>query len=104
MLFWVRLIEEEMPSFLEVLKRAGEPKWLVSLASDTFLLDFVRISANCRGYCRKGVTMRWLLSFLLFALLGIVHAISSSGNRLLVVNEEPAEKDKYSKFWADLEG
>ena len=48
--------------------------------------------------------MRWIIYSLLFALLGIVHAISSSGNRLLVVNEEPAEKDKYSKFWADLEG
>lgn len=48
--------------------------------------------------------MRWLLSSLLVSFLGIAHALSSSGNRLLVVIEEAAEKDKYSQFWDDLEG
>lgn len=47
--------------------------------------------------------MRWILSFLLLGLLGIVQALSSSGNRLLVVLEDLAEKDKYSKFIGDLE-
>ena len=48
--------------------------------------------------------MRWLLSFLLVSLLGLAQALSSSGNRLLVVIEEAAEKAKYSQFWGDLEG
>ena len=48
--------------------------------------------------------MGWLLSILLLGLLGAVQAISSTGNRLLVVNEDASEKDKYSKFWGDLEG
>jgi len=48
--------------------------------------------------------MRWLLSFLVLGLLGLTQALSSSGNRLLVVIEEAAEKDKYSQFWGDLEG
>ena len=47
--------------------------------------------------------MRWLFSFLLLALLGVVQALSSSGDRLLVVLEELAEKDKYSEFWEDLQ-
>jgi oligosaccharyltransferase complex subunit beta len=47
--------------------------------------------------------MRWLFSFLLLALLGVVQALSSSGARLLVVLEELAEKDKYSEFWEDLQ-
>lgn len=34
----------------------------------------------------------------------MVQAASSSGNRLLVVLEELAEKSKYSKYIADLEG
>lgn len=48
--------------------------------------------------------MRWLLSFLLLGLLSVVQAASSSGNKLLVVLEELAEKTKYSKYIADLEG
>jgi len=47
--------------------------------------------------------MRWLLSFLLLGLLSVVHAVSSSGNKLLVVLEELADKAKYSKYLADLE-
>jgi oligosaccharyltransferase complex subunit beta len=48
--------------------------------------------------------MRWLLSFLLLGLLSVVQALSSSGNNLLVVLEELAEKSQYSKYLADLEG
>lgn len=48
--------------------------------------------------------MRSLLSFLLLGLLGLVHALRSSGGRLLVVIEEAAEKEKYTTFWGDLEG
>ncbi len=48
--------------------------------------------------------MRVLLSFLILGLLGIASALSTSGNRLLVVLEELAEKDKYSKFFGDLKG
>lgn len=49
-------------------------------------------------------TMRWLLSFLLLGLLSVVQALSSSGSNLLVILEELAEKSKYSKYLADLEG
>jgi oligosaccharyltransferase complex subunit beta len=48
--------------------------------------------------------MRWFLSILLLGLLGVVNAVSSTGNRLLVVLEELAEKDNYSKFFGDLKG
>ena len=48
--------------------------------------------------------MRWLFSCLLLGALGLVQALSSSGSRLLVVIEEIADKEKYSRFWADLEG
>ncbi|MCJ1277352.1 oligosaccharyl transferase glycoprotein complex, beta subunit [Puttea exsequens] len=47
--------------------------------------------------------MRWLSSLLLVALLGLVGALSSTGNRLLVVIEELSQKAKYSTFWSDLE-
>ncbi|TVY81690.1 Dolichyl-diphosphooligosaccharide--protein glycosyltransferase subunit wbp1 [Lachnellula suecica] len=47
--------------------------------------------------------MRWILSFLLLGLLAVVQAASSSGNKLLVVLEELAEKSKYSKYLGDLE-
>ncbi len=48
--------------------------------------------------------MRGFLSFLLIGLFAVVNALSSSGNRLLVVLEELGEKEKYSKFFGDLEG
>jgi len=48
--------------------------------------------------------MRWLFSLLLLALLAVVEAVSSSGNKLLVVLEELADKTKYSKYFGDLEG
>jgi oligosaccharyltransferase complex subunit beta len=46
--------------------------------------------------------MRWLFSLLL-GLAGAVHALSSSGNRLLVVQEDASEKELFSTFWKDLE-
>jgi oligosaccharyltransferase complex subunit beta len=48
--------------------------------------------------------MRWLFSFLLLWVASTVSALSATGNRLLVILEEAAEKDKYGKFWGDLEG
>lgn len=48
--------------------------------------------------------MRWLLTLGLLTLLSLVQALSSNGNRLLVVIEEGTEKEKYSQFWGDLEG
>ena len=50
------------------------------------------------------VKMRWLLTLGFLTLLSLVRALSSSGNRLLVVIEEGTEKEKYSQFWGDLEG
>jgi hypothetical protein len=48
--------------------------------------------------------MKWLLSLLLLGLCSLAQAISSSGNRLLVILEDVAEKAKYGKYLADLEG
>ncbi|BCS29400.1 dolichyl-diphosphooligosaccharide-protein glycotransferase [Aspergillus puulaauensis] len=47
--------------------------------------------------------MRWCPSLLLFGFLAAVNALSSSGNRLLVVLEEATEKALYSTLWGDLE-
>ncbi|KAI1434128.1 Dolichyl-diphosphooligosaccharide--protein glycosyltransferase subunit WBP1 [Xylaria sp. CBS 124048] len=47
--------------------------------------------------------MRSLLSFLILLLVAVVEAISSSGSRLLVILEDVAEKNGYSKFIGDLE-
>ncbi|RFU32416.1 hypothetical protein B7463_g3944, partial [Scytalidium lignicola] len=47
--------------------------------------------------------MKWIFSFLLLGLLNLAEAASSSGNRLLVVLEELADKAKYSKYFGDLE-
>jgi hypothetical protein len=47
--------------------------------------------------------MQWFLSLLLIGLFGFASALSSSGNRLLVV-EELEEQDKYSTFFMDLKG
>ncbi len=47
--------------------------------------------------------MRWLLSLLLLELLSAVYAVSSGGNKLLIVLEELADKAKYSKYLGDLE-
>ncbi|KAL2822204.1 Dolichyl-diphosphooligosaccharide--protein glycosyltransferase subunit WBP1 [Aspergillus cavernicola] len=48
--------------------------------------------------------MRWCPSLLLFGFLAAVNALSSSGNRLLVVLEDAEEKGSYSTLWGDLEG
>jgi oligosaccharyltransferase complex subunit beta len=48
--------------------------------------------------------MRHLVIPLLLVLSGIVQALSSAGERLLVVLEEESEKASFSQFWADLEG
>lgn len=48
--------------------------------------------------------MRWIFSFLLLGLLNLVQAASSSGNRLLVILEDAADKAKYSKYFGDLQG
>jgi len=47
--------------------------------------------------------MKSLLSLLLLGLVGLVQALSSTGNRLLVVLEEASDKSKYSSFFGDLE-
>ncbi|KAI9713688.1 MAG: oligosaccharyl transferase glycoprotein complex, beta subunit [Chrysothrix sp. TS-e1954] len=46
----------------------------------------------------------YLLTWLLLGVLSCVGALGSSGSRLLVVTDEPKEKDRYSKFFSDLEG
>lgn len=48
--------------------------------------------------------MRWLLSFLILAIVAVVKAASFTGNRLLVVLDEQAEREKYSVFLDDLTG
>lgn len=45
-----------------------------------------------------------VLSVLLLCLFGIVQCLSTSGSRLLVLTDEPENKDSYSKLWADLQG
>lgn len=63
-----------------------------------FLISLLRCAEICQ------LKMRWSLSLFLFGFLAVVHALSSSGNRLLVVLEDGSEKDLYSTFWSDLEG
>ena len=48
--------------------------------------------------------MRWLLSFVVAALLAAVQAVGFTGKRLLVVLDEAGEKERYSVFLGDLEG
>lgn len=48
--------------------------------------------------------MKSLISFAVLLFAAVSHAISSSGDRLLVVLEDVAEKETYSKFLGDLEG
>ncbi|KAI5204173.1 oligosaccharyl transferase subunit beta [Aureobasidium subglaciale] len=47
--------------------------------------------------------MKSFLSLLLLGLVSLVQALSSTGNRLLVVLEESSDKSKYSSFFGDLE-
>lgn len=48
--------------------------------------------------------MRHLLLFPLLALLSFAGALSSAGDRLLVVLEDESEQSSYSQFWGDLAG
>ena len=48
--------------------------------------------------------MRWLLALLLAPFLSLTFALSSSGNRLVVISEDAAEQKKFSKLFADLKG
>lgn len=48
--------------------------------------------------------MRSFLSLAAVLLAGVANAVSSSGDRLLVILEDVANKVEYSKFFADLEG
>ncbi|KAI0162077.1 Dolichyl-diphosphooligosaccharide--protein glycosyltransferase subunit WBP1 [Xylariaceae sp. FL1272] len=48
--------------------------------------------------------MRSLVSLALVAMVAVVHAISSSGSRLLVIMDDVADKANYSHFLGDLEG
>ncbi|KAI2619609.1 Dolichyl-diphosphooligosaccharide-protein glycosyltransferase 48kDa subunit [Hypoxylon sp. NC1633] len=48
--------------------------------------------------------MKSLISFVILLFAALTHALSSAGDRLLVVLEDVAEKQLYSKFLADLEG
>lgn len=45
-----------------------------------------------------------IASLLAVCLVGLVNALSSTGSRLLVILDDVADKDKYSKFWGDLQG
>lgn len=66
---------------------------------------FGSLSLLCPIDCWDTAKMRSLVSFLLLVLAAAVQAISSNGgNRLLVILEDVAEKDGYSKFIGDLEG
>ena len=48
--------------------------------------------------------MRSLPSFLVLLLATIAYAASATGDRLLVILEDVAQKADYSKFLGDLEG
>jgi oligosaccharyltransferase complex subunit beta len=45
-----------------------------------------------------------IASLLALCLVGFVSAISSTGTRLLVILDDASDKDKYTKFWGDLNG
>jgi hypothetical protein len=59
---------------------------------------------QCQVLLRQFMIMRWLLSFLVLAIVAVVRAASFTGNRLLVVLDEQAEREKYSVFLEDLTG
>ena len=64
----------------------------------------VRLEAAIGNYTPRQHNMRWLFSLLLLGLLGLASAVSTAGNRLLVVLEDLAEKGKYGVFFGDLKG
>ncbi|KAM5483905.1 oligosaccharyl transferase glycoprotein complex, beta subunit [Microsporum audouinii] len=48
--------------------------------------------------------MKWLLTFLCLSIYSAaVHGLSSTGDRLLVIQEDDSERELFSTFWADLE-
>jgi oligosaccharyltransferase complex subunit beta len=47
--------------------------------------------------------MKTLFSFLVLLFAAIVHALSTAGDRLLIVLDDVAEKEGYSQFFGDLE-
>jgi len=47
--------------------------------------------------------MRSLFSIFVFVFAAVVSAISTSGNRLLAILDDVADKENYSKFVGDLE-
>ena len=63
---------------------------------------YVRCPSSCNF--ANSYMMRWLLSFLVLAIAAVASAKSFTGNRLLVVLEEQAEREKYSVFLEDLAG
>lgn len=48
--------------------------------------------------------MRLPLLGLVLGLISCIAALSTQGNKLLVVIEDDGDKSKYSHFWSDLEG
>lgn len=48
--------------------------------------------------------MRSFSTLVVLALAAVVSAVSTAGNRLLVIADDVAEKALYSKFLADLTG
>ena len=48
--------------------------------------------------------MRSLLSLVLFLFAALVSAVSTAGNRLLVVLDSPDDKKAYTTFFGDLSG
>lgn len=48
--------------------------------------------------------MRSLISFGVLLFAAVAQAVSSSGDRLLVVLDNVADKTGYTKFFGDLEG
>lgn len=64
----------------------------------------MRVESAIEIYSSRQHKMRWLYSLLLLGILGLAQAISTTGNRLLVVLEDLAEKEKYGRFFGDLKG
>lgn len=64
----------------------------------------VYVLNECQVQLRQFMIMRWLLSFLVLAIVATVRAASFTGNRLLVVLDEQADREKYSVFLEDLAG
>jgi oligosaccharyltransferase complex subunit beta len=48
--------------------------------------------------------MRSLLSLVLFLFAALVSAVSTAGNRMLVVLDSPKDKEAYTTFFRDLSG